>query len=105
MCSYDDAMCAAVIEGGTPIVTYDAREDERFSSNPFVTGDLGNVRFYASHPLTSPEGVTVGTLCVFDEKPRHLDIDQAGMISDPGRPGDGRARARAAQPAAGEHGR
>ncbi len=62
-------------------MTYDAREDERFRSNPFVTGDLGNVRFYASHPLTSPEGVTVGTLCVFDEKPRHLDIDQAGMIS------------------------
>ena len=81
VCSYDDAMCTAVIEGGAAIVTYDAREDERFSSNPFVTGDLGNVRFYASHPLTSPEGVTVGTLCVFDEKPRHLDIDQAGMIS------------------------
>ena len=42
VCSYDDAMCAAVIEGGAPIVTYDAREDERFRSNPFVTGDLVN---------------------------------------------------------------
>jgi len=81
VCSYDDAMCAAVVDGGAPIVTYDAREDERFSSNPFVTGDLGNVRFYASHPLVSPEGVTIGTLCVFDDEPRHLGIDQAGMIS------------------------
>jgi signal transduction histidine kinase len=81
VCSYDDAMCTAVLDGGAPIVTYDAREDERFSSNPFVTGDLGNVRFYASHPLVSPEGVTIGTLCVFDDKPRHLGIDQAGMIS------------------------
>src|SRR5687768_7695619 len=65
VCSYDDAMCTAVVEGGAPIVTYDARDDERFRSNPFVTGDRGSVRFYASHPLTSPDGVTVGTLCVF----------------------------------------
>ncbi|MET1058633.1 MAG: GAF domain-containing sensor histidine kinase [Nocardioides sp.] len=81
VCSYDDAMCTAVVEDSTPIVTYDARDDERFSSSPFVTGDLGNVRFYASHPLVSPDGVTIGTLCVFDEEPRHLGIDQAGMIS------------------------
>ena len=81
VCSYDDAMCSQVVEGGVPIVAYDAREDERFSTNRFVTGDLGSVRFYASHPLTSPEGVTIGTLCVFDEKPRTLDIDRAGMIS------------------------
>ena len=81
VCSYDAAMCTAVVEGGAPIVTYDARDDERFRSNPFVTGDLGSVRFYASHPLTSPDGVTVGTLCVFDERPRQLDIDQAGMLA------------------------
>jgi signal transduction histidine kinase len=81
VCSYDDAMCSQVVESGAPIVAYDARKDERFSTNPFVTGDLGSVRFYASHPLTSPEGVTIGTLCVFDERPRTLDIDRAGMIS------------------------
>ena len=56
VCSYDDAMCSAVVEGGAPIVTYDARKDERFSTNPFVTGDLGNVRFYASHPLDQSRG-------------------------------------------------
>ena len=81
VCSYEDSMCSQVVEAGVPIVTYDAREDARFSSNPFVTGDRGRVRFYASHPLTGADGVTIGTLCVFDEKPRTMDIDRAGMIS------------------------
>ena len=81
ICTYDDAMCTVVVEGGQAVVTEDARDDDRFRDNPFVTGSLGNVRFYASHPLVTPEGVTVGTLCVFDDKPRRLATEDAGMLS------------------------
>lgn len=81
VCTYDDAMCTVVVEGGQAVVTEDARDDDRFRDNPFVTGSLGNVRFYASHPLVTPEGVTVGTLCVFDDKPRRLATEDAGMLS------------------------
>lgn len=81
ICSYEESMCTRVLEDGRPIVSYDAREDERFSANPFVTGALGNVRFYASHPLTNPEGVMIGTLCVFDDRPRRLETEQAGMLA------------------------
>ncbi|WP_217702584.1 sensor histidine kinase [Nocardioides guangzhouensis] len=81
VCSYDDAMCTVVVEGGEAVATDDARSDDRFRANPFVTGPLGNVRFYASHPLTTPDGVTVGTLCVFDDEPRHLGAEDAGMLS------------------------
>ncbi len=81
ICSYEESMCTRVLEDGRPIVSYDAREDERFSANPFVTGALGNVRFYASHPLTTPEGVMIGTLCVFDDRPRRLETEQAGMLA------------------------
>ena len=80
-CSYDDSMCTVVVESGEAVVTEDARTDDRFSANPFVTGRLGDVRFYASHPLTTPDGVTVGTLCVFDDEPRGLEPEDAGMLS------------------------
>jgi signal transduction histidine kinase len=41
-----------------------------------VTGVLGNVRFSASAPLTTPDGVIIGRLCVFDSQPRVLDEAQ-----------------------------
>ena len=44
------------------------RLDERFSSNPMVTGSPG-VRFYAGVPLVVG-GLRMGTLCVKDTRPR-----------------------------------
>jgi PAS domain S-box-containing protein len=49
-------------------VVLDASQDARFAQNPLVTGPLG-LRFYAGSPL-SVRGQRVGTLCVFDSKPR-----------------------------------
>jgi signal transduction histidine kinase len=68
-------MCTRTVESREPIVVSDASQDARFAANPFVTGVLGDVRFYASFPLTSPSGVTVGTLCVFDEQPHPVDLE------------------------------
>lgn len=73
-CSRDDSMCAAVFERGDQVVVPDARLDPRFAANPFVTGVIAHVRFYASTPLVTPAGVPIGTLCVFD--------DVAGDLSD-----------------------
>ena len=67
-CAREDSMCAVVLEHPRLVVVPDAREDERFAHNPFVTGEIADVRFYASSPVVTPSGVAIGTLCVFDEQ-------------------------------------
>lgn len=62
----DHAMCRLVVESGSPIMLENAGQDVRFAENPWTTGEIGDVKYYGSHPLTTPEGVTIGTLCVFD---------------------------------------
>lgn len=76
VCARSDSMCAAVLTDPAPVVVPDASRDERFRDNPFVTGAIGHARFYASAPLVTPGGVTVGRLCVFDDEVRRLDSHQ-----------------------------
>lgn len=76
VCSREDSMCAVTLDDPKLRVVRDASLDERWAANPFVTGEIANVRFYASSPLVTPEGVTIGTLCVFDEQPRELTVEQ-----------------------------
>ncbi len=80
-CSHEDSMCARVLHDPRLVAVPDARLDERFRDNPFVTGAVANVRFYASSPLVTPMGVPIGTLCVFDDVPRPLST-AAGRALD-----------------------
>ena len=68
VCSREDSMCAVVFQDPGHVVVSDARLDARFAANPFVTGEIARVRFYASSPLVTPAGIPIGTLCVFDEE-------------------------------------
>ena len=76
VCAREDSMCAAVLNESDPVIVPDASHDHRFAQNPFVNGVIGNVRFYAANHLVAPEGVAIGTLCVFDATPRRLDEAQ-----------------------------
>ena len=70
------SICAITIDGDGPLIIEDARSDARFSDNPLVQGGP-LIRFYAGFPIESPSGERIGTLCVFDPKPRDLaDVDQ-----------------------------
>jgi PAS domain S-box-containing protein len=75
----DIAFCAHVVAEDRMLVVPDAELDERFSENPLVTGDP-HIRFYAGAPLQTPQGYTIGTLCVVDAKPRELTSEQRATL-------------------------
>lgn len=77
VCARSDSLCASAVEDDKAILVEDASLDPRFAGNPFTTGELGRIRFYGAHPLTTPEGVTIGTLCVFDEQPHPITSEIA----------------------------
>lgn len=76
-----DSMCLRVVEGEQRVVCTDATLDGRFGYSSFVRGDRP-VRFYASVPIRARGGITVGTVCAFDERPRELSQEQLTLMDD-----------------------
>ena len=53
----------------------DLRLDDRYNSNPLVTGDPHAV-FYAGAPLVTPEGFVLGSICVLHPESKILTKEQ-----------------------------
>lgn len=71
----DLSFCRHVISDPTEnLIVENALEDERFANNPMVAHDLGpKIRSYVGVPLIDPDGYTLGTLCVFDNRVKKYD--------------------------------
>lgn len=65
------AFCDHAIQQEHIFEVNNACEDQRFKSNPLVTGSP-HIRFYAGMPLRTESGDGLGTLCVIDRVPRQL---------------------------------
>ncbi len=75
----DISFCGHAILGDEDIfIVEDAREDNRFHDNPLI--EENGVVFYAGAPLINEKGYPLGTLCVYDVKPRVLTIKQINML-------------------------
>jgi len=75
------AFCAHAIAQTSPLIVTDTTQDSRFMSNALVTGDP-NIRFYAGVPLRSIGGLSIGTLCAIDSKPRQLNPGEVSILVD-----------------------
>ena len=74
------AFCAhAVTRPNDLMIVEDATKDDRFKSNPLVTGEP-NIRFYAGAPITGGEDAPIGTLCVIDTRPGSLSQENADLL-------------------------
>ena len=77
------SFCQKMLESNAAlIVVDDTTLDVRYADHPFVTG-APFIRFYAAARLCVA-GHTVGTLCVYDLKPRHLkaaDVEALELIA------------------------
>ncbi|MAP54818.1 GAF domain-containing sensor histidine kinase [Altibacter sp.] len=71
----DISFCGhAILDDKELFIIEDARTDERFHDNP-ILDEYGTV-FYAGAPLLNENGYALGTLCIYDVKPRVLTEKQ-----------------------------
>lgn len=74
------SFCGHAINSEDLVTTIeDARVDSRFFDNPLVTDH--NAVFYAGAPLIDSDGFKLGTLCVYDQKPRKLTEKQLEALT------------------------
>ncbi|MDO6760801.1 ATP-binding protein [Tamlana sp. 2_MG-2023] len=75
----DISFCGHAINSEEVItIIEDSRRDVRFHDNPLVT-DFKAI-FYAGVPVVNSDGYKLGTLCVYDTKPRKLSNEQKNAL-------------------------
>ncbi len=77
----DASFSAHTIFERKTLVVNDALIDDRFAENPLVV-DSPRVRFYAGAPLVLGDGTCIGTLCVYDTRPRWFAAADIALLED-----------------------
>jgi GAF domain-containing protein len=74
----ETSICGHVVAHGEMLVVEDVFKDPRFANNPFLIEK--GIRFYASAPLNTKSGFTIGSLCVIDVKPRAFSEHDRALL-------------------------
>ena len=77
----EHAFCAYTILEPRTLVVPDAAQDARFRDHLNVICP-GGIRFYAGAPLTTPNGLRLGTLCILDCHPREFTAADVAILED-----------------------
>ena len=77
--SLSEAFCVSTLEQGKTFICADTARHPDFRHFQAVT-EAPFVRFYAGCPLSTQDGVSVGTLCLLDTQPRTLSAEQVGIF-------------------------
>lgn len=73
--------CRDVLESGSSIVLPDVEAIRAFAR----LSDELPIRFFAAVPLLAPNGVAIGALCAFDERPLHMSAEDLAILEYIGR--------------------
>lgn len=79
------SVCDHVIRrhpGGETFVATDLSRDPELEDNPWVTGELGSVRFFAAAPLIGLEGLPLGTVCVWSHESMEVPPEAAALLAE-----------------------
>lgn len=79
----ETSFCGHAILENEPLIIPDTLLDERFATNPQVTGQPF-ARFYVGLPLRGPGGHNIATLCLMDTKPRKFSDEQTTQLKQLG---------------------
>jgi PAS domain S-box-containing protein len=78
--SREDAICSRAILAEGPHVVEDLAKHPEYSSLRHVAG-IPYFRAYLGIPLVTSDGFALGTLCVFDMKPREFSAEQISAMA------------------------
>lgn len=76
-----DSFCAVAIGDADGLIVEDTLDHDQWRQNPLVTADPA-MRFYAGMPISAGAGHRVGTLCLADPNPRHLEAADVALLRD-----------------------
>lgn len=75
-----ESVCQHTIKTNHVLEIPDLTKDSRTKDLPFVKGKP-YLKYYLGAPLITPEGYTIGALCVLDDKPRYTSQSKKNQLS------------------------
>lgn len=75
----NETACQYVILEDKPFEVDDMLEDERFKDK-FYVKEGPNIRYYHGVPLTTPDGIRIGAICVMDTKKNYLSPEKEEFL-------------------------
>jgi GAF domain-containing protein len=78
----EDSICTfTILEDGGVMAVPDVTEDPRFESRSETLIGMG-IRAYLGANLTTSDGLTIGSLCVYDDEPRAFSAEEESYLRD-----------------------